>query len=206
MKSEKNVSQMHRARAGEVTPEMKDRYTRVLKGHIALASARFAAGTEGAALDNLARQPLIDEGLNFAHGTGHGVGCFLCVHEEAASISPRGKVPLRAGMLVSNEPGYYKEGDYGIRHENLILCQEDSDGGYYFDSITMVPFDRRGIDWNLMTDAECEWLDTYHHHVFENISPFLDDVEIQWLRKFLFPEEQLETDENEEVLNFSAFD
>lgn len=173
---------------GDVTPEMKDRYSRVLKGHIALASARFSEGTDGTALDNLARQPLIDEGLNFAHGTGHGVGCFLCVHEEAASISPRGKEMMRAGMLVSNEPGYYKEGAYGIRHENLILCREDEESGQlYFDTITVVPFDTRGIDWDLMTDAETEWLNTYHAHVFETLKPFLDEIELGWLERTLFP-------------------
>jgi Xaa-Pro aminopeptidase len=176
---------------GNVTAEMKDRYTRVLKGHIALASAKFAEGTEGVALDNLARQPLIDEGLNFAHGTGHGVGCFLCVHEEAASISPRGKDAMRAGMLVSNEPGYYKEGAYGIRHENLILCREDDNSGQlYFDTITVVPFDTRGIDWDLMTDAETEWLNNYHAHVFETLKPFLGEMELAWLERIVFPQDE----------------
>lgn len=167
---------------GDVTPEMKDRYTRVLKGHIALASAKFAPETEGCALDNLARQPLIDDGLNFAHGTGHGVGCFLCVHEEASSISPRGKDRLRPGMLLSNEPGYYQEGGYGIRHENLMLCQEDSDGSYYFETVTCVPFDVRGIDWDLMSVDDVAWLKTYHHHVVTTLSPFLDEDELRWLR------------------------
>lgn len=192
---------------GDVTPDMKDRYTRVLKGHIALASARFSHETDGAALDNLARQPLIDEGLNFAHGTGHGVGCFMCVHEESSSISPRGKAPFKHGMLVSNEPGYYKEGEFGIRHENLILCQEDTiSGELYFDTVTVVPFDMRGIDWDLMTDAERTWLDTYHRHVFETLSPFLDELELQWLCTTLFPEEPHEPTEEEIAFNYSAYD
>lgn len=192
---------------GDISSEMKDRFTRVLKGHISLASARFAPETDGAALDNLARQPLIDEGLNFAHGTGHGVGCFLCVHEEASSISPRGKSPMKPGMLVSNEPGYYKEGEYGIRHENLILCQEDEDGQYYFDTVTCVPFDVRGIDFELLSDAEKIWLDAYHAHVFANVSPFLDDIEVQWLRQFLFPEEQKKLPkESDELSAMTAYD
>jgi Xaa-Pro aminopeptidase len=192
---------------GDVTPEMKDRFTRVMKGHIALATARFSHETDGAALDNLARQPLIDEGLNFAHGTGHGVGCYLCVHEEASSISPRGKTPFKHGMLVSNEPGYYKEGEFGIRHENLILCQEDAESGdLYFDTVTVVPFDMRGIDWNLMTETEKQWLDTYHHHVFETLSPLLDELELQWLQNTLFPEEAHEPTEQEIAFSYSAYD
>lgn len=192
---------------GDVTDEMKDRYTRVLKGHIALARARFAAGTDGVALDNLARQPLIDEGLNFSHGTGHGVGCFMCVHEESASISPRGRTPFRPGMLVSNEPGYYKEGGFGIRHENLILCQEDEDTGeYYFETVTVVPFDKRGIDWNLMTEDETAWLENYHRHVLDTLTPFLDEIELQWMQNTLFPEPEREKTEEEIAFSYSAYD
>ena len=193
--------------AGDVSPEMKDRFTRVMKGHIALATVRFSTETDGTALDNLARQPLIDEGLNFAHGTGHGVGCFMCVHEESSSISPRGKSPFKHGMLVSNEPGYYKEGEFGIRHENLILCQEDKETGeLYFDTVTVVPFDVRGIDWELMTDGEREWLENYHRHVFETLGPFLDELELQWLRNTLFPEEPHEPTEEEIAFSYSAYD
>lgn len=193
--------------AGDVTNEMKDRYTRVLKGHIALASARFAPETLGSALDNLARQPLIDEGLNFTHGTGHGVGCFMCVHEESTSISPRSQSPFRPGMLVSNEPGYYLEGGFGIRHENLILCQEDTDtGDYYFETISCVPFDLRGIDWNLITDTEKEWLENYHRHVLDTLAPFLDEIELQWLENTLFPEPEHEKTAEEVAFSFSAYD
>jgi Xaa-Pro aminopeptidase len=193
--------------AGEVTPEMKDRYTRVLKGHIALARARFSPETDGAALDALARQYLVEVGLNFAHGTGHGVGCFMCVHEEASSISPRGKSPFKPGMLVSNEPGYYLEGGYGIRHENLILCQEDeATGEYYFETVTVAPFDLRGIDWDLITDEEKQWLDDYHRNVFDTLSPFLDELELQWLEATLFPKEKVEPTEEEIAFSYSAYD
>ena len=191
---------------GDVTAEMKDRYTRVLKGHIALASAKFSPETDGVTLDEMARQYLVEVGLNYAHGTGHGVGCFMCVHEEASSISPRGKDRLRAGMLISNEPGYYKEGAYGIRHENLILCREDTDGNYYFDTITCAPFDVRGIDWSLITDAEKKWLDGYHRYVFDTLRPFLDELELLWLDKTLFPQEKTEKTEEEIILNFTAYD
>ncbi|HAJ89811.1 MAG TPA: aminopeptidase P family protein [Rhodospirillaceae bacterium] len=193
--------------AGDVTPEMKDRFTRVLKGHIALASARFTPETTGAALDNLARQPLIDEGLNFSHGTGHGVGCFLSVHEESTGISPRSQSPFRPGMLVSNEPGYYLEGAFGIRHENLILCHEDAQSGkYYFETITCVPFDLRGIDWTLMTDREKQWLDDYHQSVVDTLAPFLDEIELQWLRNTLFPEPQREETDEDVAFGYSAYD
>ena len=192
---------------GDITEEMKDRFTRVMKGHIALARARFKPETTGAALDNLARQPLIDEGLNFGHGTGHGVGCFMCVHEESTGISPRSQVPFRPGMLVSNEPGYYIEGHFGIRHENLILCQEDNESGdYYFETISCVPFDLRGIDWDLITEDEKEWLENYHRHVFETLTPFLDDIELQWLEHTLFPHAQTEQTEEDVAFSFTAYD
>lgn len=172
---------------GNINDEIKDRFTRVLKSHIAVANARFSPETLGSELDHLARYPLIEHGLNFAHGTGHGVGCFLSVHEESTGISPRSQSSFRPGMLVSNEPGYYLEGSFGIRHENLILCQEDTiNGQYYFQTITCVPFDLRGIDWKLMTDTEKEWLDGYHQYVLDTLTPFLDEIELQWLRSVLF--------------------
>lgn len=192
---------------GDVTPEMKDRYTRVLKGHIALATARFSSDIDGAALDKLARQPLIDKGLNYAHGTGHGVGCFLCVHEESSSISPRGKATYKNGMLVSNEPGYYKENEYGIRHENLILCQEDEDtGDLYFDTVTVVPFDLRGINWDLLNEEEVSWLNSYHRHVIDTLAPFLDELELHWLENTYFPKPQHEPTDEEVAFSFSAYD
>ncbi len=192
---------------GTPTDEMKDKFTRVLKGHIALARARFSRDTQGFELDKLARQPLLDIGSNYAHGTGHGVGCFLNVHEEASSISPRGKSVFKPGMLISNEPGYYEEGHFGIRHENLILCQEgEGEDDLYFDTVTCVPFDTRGINWELLDETEIEWLNNYHRFVFDTLAPFLDEIELPWLQNTLFPPEKTEETEEEKALNFSAYD
>ena len=174
---------------GTPSEEMKDRFTRVLKGHIALASARFPQGTTGAQLDSLARQALWQAGLDYAHGTGHGVGCYLSVHEEAASISPRGSEPLLPGMIVSNEPGYYKEGAYGIRIENLILClasgekTEDGRELLYFETLTLAPIDMSVVDLKLLTDNERWWINDYHYRVREIISPMLDAKEKHWLEQ-----------------------
>lgn len=174
---------------GTPTPEMKDRFTRVLKGHIALASARFPQGTTGAQLDSLARQALWQAGFDYAHGTGHGVGCYLSVHEEAASISPRGTEPLLPGMIVSNEPGYYKESAYGIRIENLILClssgnkTEDGRDQLYFETLTLAPIDLNLIDLNLLTDNERWWINDYHFRVRDVLSPMLNAEENEWLIK-----------------------
>ncbi len=173
---------------GAPNAEMKDRFTRVLKGHIALAQARFPAGTSGAQLDTLARQALWQAGLDYAHGTGHGVGCYLSVHEEAASISPRGADPLLPGMIVSNEPGYYKEGEYGIRIENLILCLasgDKTDDGreiLYFETLTLAPIDLTLVDTRMLTDIEREWLNAYHRRVKDILSPMLSADEKAWLR------------------------
>lgn len=172
---------------GKVTAEMKDRFTRVLKGHIALAMARFPQGTTGAQLDSLARQALWQAGLDYAHGTGHGVGCYLSVHEEAASISPRGTEPLLPGMIVSNEPGYYKEGEYGIRIENLILCLESGESTedgrklLKFETLTLAPIDLNVIDLNLLAPHERLWLNDYHRRVKEVLSPMLNADENAWM-------------------------
>lgn len=168
------------------TAEMKDRFTRVLKGHIALATARFPQGTTGAQLDSLARQALWQEGLDYAHGTGHGVGCYLSVHEEAASISPRGNESVLPGMILSNEPGYYKENAYGIRIENLILCQQEAmaeDGRplLYFETLTLAPIDLTLVDFDLLTPFERDWLGAYHKRVREVIGPMLNVDEHNWL-------------------------
>lgn len=151
---------------GQPTQEMRENYTRVLQGHIAVATARFPKGTIGKEIDALARKPLQEAGLDYAHGTGHGVGCYLCVHEVAANISPRGECALVPGMLLSNEPGYYKEGEYGIRLENLIFVQEDErDNALYFETITLAPFADNMIVWDMMSEAERLWLDQYHKKV-----------------------------------------
>lgn len=181
---------------------MKENFTRVLKGHIAVAMAEFEDGTTGAAIDALARKPLQDVGLNYGHGTGHGVGCFLAVHEHAANLSPRGKDPVKPGMLISNEPGYYEEGAYGIRLENLVLCVpavedmsdllqngargEDS-GLYKFESVTLAPFDRRLIVAEMLSNEERSWLNDYHALVLEKLSPYLDGEELFWLQERVEP-------------------
>lgn len=157
---------------GKITEEMREKYTLVLKGHIALANAIFPEGATGAQLDALARAPLWQAGLDYAHGTGHGVGYFLNVHEGPYGISPRLTEPLKEGMLLSNEPGFYKAGAYGIRLENLVLIQKykdvDEDGNetgkklMRFETVTKVPFDEECIIWEMLTNAEKTWLDDYH--------------------------------------------
>lgn len=172
---------------GVVNDAMKDHYTRVLKGHIALATARFDDTAVGSDLDKLARAPLQEVGLDYAHSTGHGVGCYLCVHEESSTISSRGQGTYKAGMLLSNEPGYYRDGQYGIRLENLILCQENPEGGLYFDTVTVAPFDLHGVKWDMLTAAEYHWLAMYHRFVYDTLTPFLNEIEPEWLKTFLLP-------------------
>jgi Xaa-Pro aminopeptidase len=177
---------------GAPTAEMRDRFTRVLKGHIALATAVFPHGTVGSQLDALARLPLWQAGLDFAHGTGHGVGAYLSVHEGPARIAkpsyPGGgpQEPLRAGMILSNEPGYYKAGEYGIRIENLLLVVErDLPGGeatmLAFETLTLAPIDRDMVDPALLTEAELLWLNAYHADVERQLLPLLDEGDSAWL-------------------------
>jgi Xaa-Pro aminopeptidase len=172
---------------GTPTPEMKDRFTRVLKGHIALATARFPVGTTGSQLDALARYALWQAGLDYDHGTGHGVGAYLSVHEGPHRISKMAStVPLLPGMIVSNEPGYYKTGAYGIRIENLVAVKEaqieGADRKYLeFETLTLAPIDIGCIDLSLMTDAEKAWLNTYHARVREVVAPQVDDATRDWL-------------------------
>lgn len=174
---------------GEPTQEMKENFTLVLKGHIGVATARFPFGTTGAQIDTLARMPLWQRGLDYAHGTGHGVGCYLSVHEEAASISTRGVDPIEPGMILSNEPGYYKEGEYGIRIENLLLAREDglceSTGKpmVAFETLTFAPIDKTLIVPELLSADEQFWLANYHKQVFAKLSPYLDPATLEWLRE-----------------------
>jgi Xaa-Pro aminopeptidase len=173
---------------GTPTDEHKDRFTRVLKGHIAIATAVFPEGTAGSQLDALARHALWQVGLDYEHGTGHGVGQFLGVHEGPQRISKRGgDVALKVGMVVSNEPGYYKTGEYGIRIENLVTVVERTKGeskNYLgFESLTCAPIDRRLIDPQLLTLAEKEWLNSYHAWVLASLEPALDAAQRQWLAK-----------------------
>lgn len=167
------------------TQEKKD-FTLVLKGHIALAQAKFPEGTCGYQLDSLARQFLWQEGLNYGHGTGHGVGCFLCVHEGPQGIRPdTNATPLKAGMVISNEPGLYRANEYGIRIENLILvCEsknQSKENFFCFETLTLFPLDKNAIDNSLLTENELKWLNNYHQRVFENLSPYLTTEEITWL-------------------------
>ncbi len=172
---------------GDAGKEEQDRFTRVLKGHIALATARFPVGTTGSQLDILARRALWDIGLDYDHGTGHGVGSYLNVHEGPQRIS---KIPnaqaLMPGMIVSDEPGYYKEGAYGIRIENLLAVREaEANGGdrplLEFETLTLAPLDRKLIDTALLTQDEIDWLDAYHARVRDALSASLDAKTTEWL-------------------------
>jgi len=173
---------------GQPTAEMRDRFTRVLKGHIQLALARFPEGTTGAQLDAFARKPLWDAGLDYGHGTGHGVGSYLSVHEGPQSISSRGTAQaLKPGMICSNEPGYYKTGEYGIRIENLVIVRapESVPGGekkmLAFETITMAPIDLNLVETSMLTQAERDWLNAYHGEVRSTVSPGLSDMDRTWL-------------------------
>ncbi len=173
---------------GTPTPEQKDRYTRVLKGHIGIARARFPEGTRGIQLDALARQYLWDVGCDYDHGTGHGVGSYLSVHEGPQGISKQGyDIPLKPGMILSNEPGYYKEGAYGIRIENLMHVVEvpDLKGFYGFETLTLAPFDTKLIEESHLTDTEKAWVKTYHERIYQALSPHMDEPTQAWLKKHL---------------------
>jgi Xaa-Pro aminopeptidase len=168
------------------TAEMRDRFTRVLRGHMAIARAVFPDGTTGAQLDTLARQYLWQAGIDFEHGTGHGVGSYLSVHEGPARISKLGTTPLKRGMILSNEPGYYKTDGYGIRIENLELVTAAQVPGAEkpmnaFETLTLAPIDRRLIDKAMLSHADIEWLNAYHARVRTQVRAHLDDADQQWL-------------------------
>lgn len=173
---------------GEPSAEMRDRFTRVLKGHIALATALFPVGTRGSQLDTLARQYLWAVGLDYAHGTGHGVGAYLAVHEGPQRISPTSDAnqPLVPGMILSNEPAYYKAGEYGIRIENLVLVVERADPSagdalLGFETLTFAPLDRSLIDLAMLTPLERCWIDAYHADVERIVGPQIQGAEKAWL-------------------------
>ncbi len=173
---------------GPVSEEQKRNYTLVLKGHIAIASMVFPKGTKGIQLDAFARQPLWQYRLNYGHGTGHGVGFFLNVHEPpqgfATSIA-RGNTAFEPGMVTSNEPGFYKSGEYGIRIENLVLCvaDESNDFGtfYRFEDLTLFPIDKKLINKDLLSQQEINWLNNYHQKVLAGLSPLVTTEELEWL-------------------------
>ena len=179
---------------GTPSAEMKHRFTLVLKGHIALGRAQFPAGTRGSQLDVLARQFLWAEGLDYAHGTGHGVGSFLSVHEGPQRIATfgGGDEPLQAGMILSNEPGYYKTGEYGIRIENLVLVERRDVPGAEremlgFETLTFAPIDRHAIAVDLLTAEERQWIDAYHAKVMEIVGPQLEGDALAWLKAACAP-------------------
>lgn len=178
---------------GQPTDEMKDRFTRVLKGMIAISTICFPKGTTGGHIDVLARAALWKAGLDFDHGTGHGVGSYLSVHEGPARISKAGNVALQPGMILSNEPGYYKAGHFGIRIENLLIVKEPSDikGGerpmLSFETLTFAPIDRNLIDTKLLTREELQWLDTYHAKVFNDIGSQMDGASAEWMKQACAP-------------------
>ena len=177
---------------GEPTDEMRRNFTLVLKGHIALATARFPEGTTGSQLDTLARLPLWRAGLDYDHGTGHGVGHFLGVHEGPQRISKRpNRVALEPGMVVSNEPGYYKAGAYGIRIENLVtVVQVESDAEkplLGFETLTLTPIDRALVVADMLDGAEVAWLDAYHARVLDEITPLVDEATAEWLAEAAAP-------------------
>ena len=183
---------------GTAPAEVKDRFTRVLKGHIRLAMQTFPVGTIGSQLDTLARQYLWEAGLDYAHGTGHGVGSFLSVHEGPQRISKArsgqagGEQELLPGMILSNEPGYYKTGAYGIRIENLVLVEERAiEGGegnwLGFETVTLAPIDRTLVDRTLLSEAEVAWWNVYHQRVREVIAPQLEGAALAWLEQACAP-------------------
>lgn len=191
---------------GPITDKMKEYYTLVLKGHIALGSAEFKEGTTGIDLDKLARKPLQDHGLDFNHGTGHGVGHVLSVHEGPNRISTRGSdTPILPGMITSNEPGVYIEGEFGIRLESEILCERAAEGGtvaesaatesdaraandmLHFHTLTLAPFDRDAIVPEMLTKKELSWLNSYHESVLNSLMPYLEPEEAKWLRRETAP-------------------
>ena len=172
---------------GPVSEEMREHFTRVLQGHIALTRQRFPAGTVGSQLDTLARHALWNAELDYGHGTGHGVGFFLNVHEGPMGINqypkaPRNLYPLEQGMILSNEPGYYATGEYGIRTENLVAVQPGERTGWLrFENLTLFPIDRTLIVQGMLTKAELEWINDYHAEVLAKVSPLLDGEDLTWL-------------------------
>jgi Xaa-Pro aminopeptidase len=173
---------------GIPTPGQKKDFTLILKGHINLAMAKFPNGTRGYQLDFIARRAMWGSGMNYAHGTGHGVGYCLNVHEGPQSISPAdNKTVIEAGMLTSNEPAIYREGEYGIRIENLILCYEDEETEFgqflRFDTVSLCYIEKKLIDRSLLDQEEIDWLNSYHSEVYDKLSPYLSLEEKLWLKE-----------------------
>lgn len=184
---------------GLPSDEVRDRFTRVLKGHIALATTLFPAGTSGQSLDAIARRPLWEAGFDYAHGTGHGVGSYLAVHEGPQRIAKQASgVALRPGMILSNEPGYYKEDAYGIRIENLVLVVPSETAGdhpvYEFETLTVVPIDRHMIAVELLSQEELNWINTYHARVYSVLKDLVKPETQAWLTAMTAPLTRAETE------------
>lgn len=183
---------------GPVTEEMKHVYTLVLKGHIQLELAKFPDGASGTQLDALARECMWREGYNYLHGTGHGVGSYLSVHEGPHQIRMEWKpTPLRAGMTVTNEPGLYLSGKFGVRIENTLLIKDyqATEFGKFLqmESLTLCPIDLIPVDFSMLQPEEIEWLDTYHRDVFEKLSPYLEGEDLEWLREATRPVDRVKS-------------
>ncbi len=171
---------------GEATTEQKDRFTRVLKGHIALSNHVFEKGTKGTDIDYLARKSLQEINLDYDHGTGHGIGSFLSVHEAPQRIAKKSmfdSVELLPGMILSNEPGYYKENEYGIRTENLVVIKENNNKKLYFENISWCPIDLDLIDSSMLDQIEKQWLNKYHKKVYDTLETYLENKEKDWLKE-----------------------
>ena len=160
----------------------KNIFTRVLKGHIAVADFKLKSNTSGSIIDNKARKYLKEVGLNYSHGTGHGVGYFLNVHEGPHAISHKNKVKIQEGMIMSNEPGYYEKNNFGIRIENLIYVKQNR-GKKFFENLTLAPIDKELIDMSILNQKEKRWLNNYHKNVFNNLRGKMDNNEILDLKK-----------------------
>ena len=183
---------------GPVTEEMKHVYTLVLKGHIQLELAKFPDGASGTQLDALARECMWREGYNYLHGTGHGVGAYLSVHEGPHQIRMEWKpTPLRAGMTVTDEPGLYLSGKFGVRIENTLLIKDyqTTEFGKFLqmESLTLCPIDLTPVDFSMLQPEEIEWLDTYHRDVFEKLSPYLEGEDLEWLKEATRPVDRVKT-------------
>ena len=178
---------------GPVTDEMRTMATLVLKGHVAVSMLRFPVGTAGVQIDAIARYPQWTAGFDYDHGTGHGVGAYLNVHEGPQRIAKKGSdIPLEIGMILSNEPGYYRQGAFGVRIENLVIVQDAGlgpDGRSFlsFETLTLCPYDRRLIELSLLTAAECAWIDAYHAQVRTTLAPGLDGEDLAWLERETAP-------------------
>ena len=169
---------------GVISSEIKNNFTRVLKGHIAVVNCNLKKNFNGYYIDKLARKPLIKYGLNYAHGTGHGVGFFLNVHEGPQSISKLNKIKLLEGMILSNEPGYYKKDKFGIRIENLIYVKKNKNK-LYFKNLTLAPIDKDLINFDLLTNDEKTYLWKYNLEIYSKLHKYLKPSEKRWLATFI---------------------